>query len=741
MQSEKASDFGESKGFDKSTEQNNFRARTFSGQEISGQSFRLSLFRHKRDNRPQLVTQTWREMCERFRKPEVRREKDGALFSPAIFEPALRRKENVTELSMLVLDIDHNAELETLKTRLAAFGSAFAIYSTHSHLRQTESNPNAEPRFRVCFPLARPIPAKDFPALWQGFKSISGLPIDESAKDQSRIYYTPAIFSEDAPYECFIGGSALLDWEILLRHSFSTNGSESGNGHKTSDTPVFEFYEDRHAELCRRVGMQARATGRGTFEMKCPAHNGKGNSSLFYEPEKQIVVCLKKPDKCNYFEILRAFGLPDEYLPKRDWSSENARQNSNEKKPLRRLKTVKLSEVSAREVQWLWQNYIPLGALTILEGEEGLGKTWLLCVIASATAQGYGLPNNPATESATVLMMSAEDSLSMVIKPRLESINAPCEKIIAIDEHFTLDAEGILRLDLELAEHSPKLVIIDPLFSFTGKINLNNDNEIRAVTGELTRLAEKYDCAIVVVRHIGKSKGMGDPRNAGLNGIGWRASARVVLLVGKDPNDERQRAIVQTKNNLAPKIEKAIGYEIIGGEFFWKDSSLTAQRMLSLPKTDEERDEQKEAVLFLRQALRDGKRNAGEVIAEAEKLGITKQRLRTARNKLGIEPKNEGFGKEKQWFWELPKNESLDVNSNDNQHLSANSTDKTSYCNNLRLDVDVSKNEHLSATDQHLSEPQNSIETNEAGKCSTCEKELSNTPGGQVFCPICLATY
>ncbi len=161
--------------------------------------------------------------------------------------------------------------------------------------------------------------------------------------------------------------------------------------------------------------------------------------------------------------------------------------------------------------------------------------------------------------------------------------------------------------------------------------------------------------------------------------------------------------------------------------------------MLSLAKDDEERGEQTEAVAFLRQALRDGKRIAGDVITEADKLGITKQRLRTARQKLGIEPKNEGFGKDKKWFWELPKNTCLDVDEacldvdkNENQHLSANDSNKTSYDNDLRLDVDVLPNQHLSAENQHLSDPQ---------KCPDCNKSLDTTPGGQLFCPLCLTCY
>jgi hypothetical protein len=660
------------------------------------------------------------------------------LFSGATFEPSLRRKENVRELSLLVFDVDHNADFDGVKARFDLLKCAYAIHSTHSHLRQTKENPNAEPRFRVVVPLLKPIRAKDFPNLWQRVKSTTALPFDESAKDASRIFYAPAKADENAPFDCHVQSGAFLDWQTITLDAFGSNNETNAptGSEASADNPTnsFSSHDERHAELCRLIEAQAKNTRRGGFEMKCPAHGGSGNTSLFYAPDTKSVKCLKG---CGYFEILSAFGLSAERLPSREYTNGNSQTNAGNKKPLKRLRTVKMSDVETKPVKWLWQDYIPLGAFTILEGEEELGKTWILCTVAGATAQGFGLPNNPTSEPAMVLMMSAEDSLSFVIKPRLDAVKAPCERIIAIDEHFTLDADGILRLDFELAEHAPKLVIIDPLFSYTGKIKLNDDNDIRSITDELTRLAEKYECAIVGVRHIGKSKGMGDPRNAGLNGIGWRASARVVLLVGKDPNDERQRAIVQTKNNLAPRAEKAIGYEITDSKFFWKESSLTAQTMLSLPKNDEERGEQTEAVSFLRQSLRDGRRKSGDVIAEADKLGISKQKLRTARHKLGIEPKNEGFGKDKQWFWELPKNVGLDVDKNQNQHLSANHDDKTSYSNDLALDVDTSTNQHISTNKQHLSDPKNTAQNNNAANCQYCALPLELTKDEiTLFCPF-----
>ncbi len=322
------------------------------------QTFSLSIFKNKRDNQPQLVTRIWQQLCERFSKPQIRTDKDGALFSPATFEPALRRKENVREISLLVLDIDHNAELEMLKTRLAAFDAAYAIYSTHSHLRRTDNNPNAEPRFRVVLPLASAIPTTQFAALWQYAKHTTGLPLDENAKDASRMFYTPAIAAKDAPYHCSITGGAFLDWRRLPLASFSADGNENGNGHiKTQENVVFEFHEDRHAELCRRIETQAKATGRGALEMKCPAHNGKGNSSLFYDPKTMVVACLKEPNKCTYFEILAANGLPDGHLPSREAKKKAETEFTGEPTPLPEdvLPAPKLNEklIPAEWREWL----------------------------------------------------------------------------------------------------------------------------------------------------------------------------------------------------------------------------------------------------------------------------------------------------------------------------------------------------------------------------------------------------
>lgn len=179
------------------------------------QTFQISLFRHKRDNNAKLVERTWEELCDNFRAPRLRVEKDGPLFSPAVFDPPLRAKRNAKRLSLLVLDLDHAAKLGTIKSGLSQLGCAYIISSTHSHLRKTESNQDAEPRYRVVIPLAEPIPASRFLSLWNHVKNKAGLHVDEAAKDESRIFYTPAIAHTEAVYECFIEEGPSLDWRTM----------------------------------------------------------------------------------------------------------------------------------------------------------------------------------------------------------------------------------------------------------------------------------------------------------------------------------------------------------------------------------------------------------------------------------------------------------------------------------------------------------------------------------------------
>jgi hypothetical protein len=391
----------------------------------------------------------------------------------------------------------------------------------------------------------------------------------------------------------------------------------------------------------------------------------------------------------------------------------------NQEAPLRPLKIVRMSDVKAEKVEWLWNPFVPLGTLTLIDGEEGIGKSLIaLQGLGCAVASGKKIDTTTgalgfiSTEPSNVLLMSAEESLPFVVKARLQAIDAPCERFMAIDEPFTLDSDGLIRLSMAIAEHEPKLVIIDPLFSYTGKVRLNDDNEIRSITDPLTKLAEKYECAIVGIRHINKSKGFGDARNAGLNGVGWRAAARSALLVGID-KETGSKAIVQTKSNLSEVSKKAFGYKIESAQItlengetipapklFWTgESDLTAETMLSAMRseTSEEKSEKGDAISFLRDALRDGEKTSVAVFSDAKKIGISDATLRRAKSVLGIKSVKRGgtFGDGQSWFWQLPSAEDAHENAEGAQrergeHLPSYRVNNYIYNSNLAEDAHVS---------------------------------------------------
>jgi hypothetical protein len=52
---------------------------------------------------------------------------------------------------------------------------------------------------------------------------------------------------------------------------------------------------------------------------------------------------------------------------------------------------VRLADVAPEDVSWLWEPYIPMGKLTILEGDPGMGKTWAALAIIAAITTGTEL--------------------------------------------------------------------------------------------------------------------------------------------------------------------------------------------------------------------------------------------------------------------------------------------------------------------------------------------------------------
>lgn len=313
------------------------------------------------------------------------------------------------------------------------------------------------------------------------------------------------------------------------------------------------------------------------------------------------------------------------------------------------LKLIKLSEIDAQEVEWLWFPFIPYGKLTIIQGDPGDGKTTMVLNLAAMLSRGEGIDGSENIEEpVNVIYQTAEDGLADTVKPRLVQAGADCEKILVIDENeksLTMIDE---RIEQALIETKAKLLILDPIQAYLGgDVDINRANEARDMTKRLGLLAEKYKCAVILVGHMNKGSGS-KAAYRGMGSLDFYAVARSVLLVGRVEEQPNIRALIQIKNNLAP-FGQAKAFELAEDGFQWLgDYEITADEMLggTVPKANK----LEKAKLFLKELAKVSTMVASkEIFEEAEEEGISKRTLESAKKELGIKAKKTN----QVWYWDL----------------------------------------------------------------------------------------
>ncbi|MDR1060863.1 MAG: AAA family ATPase [Clostridiales bacterium] len=99
------------------------------------------------------------------------------------------------------------------------------------------------------------------------------------------------------------------------------------------------------------------------------------------------------------------------------------------------LKLIRMNEVEAKEIKWLWYPYIPFGKITVIQGDPRDGKTTAVLAVAAAVTTGAALPESVAAAGPmSVIFQTAEDGLGDTVKLRLVQSGADCGRMIVIDE-------------------------------------------------------------------------------------------------------------------------------------------------------------------------------------------------------------------------------------------------------------------------------------------------------------------
>jgi putative DNA primase/helicase len=215
------------------------------------------------------------------------------------------------------------------------------------------------------------------------------------------------------------------------------------------------------------------------------------------------------------------------------------------------------NEVQPEQRPWLWPARIPLGKLTLLIGDPGVGKSLLATDLAARVSAGRPWPDarNPQSpisnlQSAPcappslppaprtlnpgpsvppsfpqgVVLVCPEDGAADTLRPRLAAAGADLARVCILEgasktfpsslhaKADSINAEATV-LPFMLPEHAdvleqairatdhPRLVVLDPLHAV---ISADGQGRIECIVARLGETAARYGVAILAVCHLSK---------------------------------------------------------------------------------------------------------------------------------------------------------------------------------------------------------------------------------------------
>ena len=353
----------------------------------------------------------------------------------------------------------------------------------------------------------------------------------------------------------------------------------------------------------------------------------------------------------NVFEV----PLPDaevEQISVSVTTQPNRAEFTEEQPVVERPVVITMSTVERESVTWVWDRRIALGKLNLIAGEPGEGKSILTMDVAARLTTGTAFPDGGSGISGDVLLLSAEDGPSDTIAPRLDAAGADSSRVHLLraiqrtdgkERHLDLSRD-LEPLEYAIREYKPRVVIVDPLSAYLGRVDSWKDSQVRELLSPLAKMANDHQCAMVGVMHLSKSSGR-KALHRFIGSIGFTAAARVAMVVAVDPEDDARRYLLPVKNNVSLPAE-TLAFRIVDQKIEWEPEpvkGITADSVMNGFPTDQA--ESKGAVEFVREILADGEWvPAKTLVAEARANGINPSALQRAKARLNVENRRVGFG-------------------------------------------------------------------------------------------------
>jgi len=276
---------------------------------------------------------------------------------------------------------------------------------------------------------------------------------------------------------------------------------------------------------------------------------------------------------------------------------------------------------------YLVSDILPEGGVSILGGEPGSGKTWVVLALARDVAGGQPFLGRFTTEQGPVLIID-EESGENRLRKRMKRLGAADSLPISFSIMKVInlsDPSWEEPLCQAIDSIKPKLVIMDSLVR-VHRGDENDATQMAKLFSALTKLREEFGCAFLITHHFRKRQ-----QQAKMNTLEQRLrgssdiAAYADTVLGIDRVDERL-VLTQLKNRDG-EMFKPLALAI-------DDVADDRTEIIVLEEVDAEADKRKQARDLIRKALKDKTMLREDLVSLAKGEGISDRTLADAVKSL-----------------------------------------------------------------------------------------------------------
>jgi len=566
---------------------------------------RYTLFNSVKNNIGVNVDRPWPDFVkEHLMDHQVISQKDaGLMYSGAIYdmEPPKRGDANVASMSMMVVDYDNSqgigldskcSGLPTLPQDVEPElgGITHAFHSTWSHGKNW-------PRWRLVIPFDRVVTRTEWPIVFNYvFERILGSDtnIDTSCKDLSRAYWQPACTEEtkDLVFSGYQEGDFLdineimdemgasVSPEFLAAMSDNVINLVTPSIPKPLDHPPTP---NGRNDYLKQIVAAMLQRSEPLEEIVCQVYQADidrhGANPLFSDASEgmrgtpAINTLGFVTNVIRSIDSMRTRAAIEPQIPSmRPVNSVVTNPEVIGVEPPTTIQIVRASSLYGHEpkpMEWLMDEWMPMGQVTAVYGDGGVGKTQLIQQLMTCVAAGRPFMETE-TKQGPVMGLFAEDDIDQLHRRQL-GINSLYGLDLRAQENMYFmarpaqdnvlmefdgkNANGIKTkiwhaLREQVGDIKPTMLTVDTAADTFGGNEIDRQQVRRYIQGCLTALSLEFNLALALLAHPSAS---GLSNGSGTGGsTAWHNSVRCRWFIYPNP-EKGCMTLVLMKNNYGKK--------------------------------------------------------------------------------------------------------------------------------------------------------------------------------------------